>query len=138
MTYTDERGEYIWRTVGGRRIKIYKDQTLEEAMRESGKFPNSQVKTIIQQRKTISGVIIGTKTRDGLDIKSIRDHAMDRMTERGFGASQVKGVLQSFDPTPGNKPDRNVYENSELRVIIGKNGGELVTVIRKKRRSGQK
>lgn len=36
--YRDERGTYIWRTIGGRHIKIYTGQTLAEAMKESGKF----------------------------------------------------------------------------------------------------
>lgn len=36
--YRDERGSYVWRTVGGHRIKIYTGQTLSEAMKESGKF----------------------------------------------------------------------------------------------------
>ena len=40
MTYSDERGTYIWRYVGGRRVKIYAGQSLSEAMIESGKFPS--------------------------------------------------------------------------------------------------
>ena len=43
MTYSDERGDYIWRYVGGRRVKIYLWQTLAEAMRESGKFPSAEI-----------------------------------------------------------------------------------------------
>ena len=39
-TYEDERGTFIWRYVGGRRIKIYTGQSLPDAMRESGKFPS--------------------------------------------------------------------------------------------------
>jgi len=40
MEYSDERGTYIWRTVGGKRVKIYAGQSLADAMRESGKFPS--------------------------------------------------------------------------------------------------
>lgn len=39
-TYEDERGTFIWRTVGGRKIKIYNGQSLSEAMIQSGKFKN--------------------------------------------------------------------------------------------------
>lgn len=34
----DERGKFIWRTIGGRKIKIYEGQDLKDAMKESGKF----------------------------------------------------------------------------------------------------
>lgn len=34
----DERGKYIWRTVGGRKIKIYDGEDLVTAMKNSGKF----------------------------------------------------------------------------------------------------
>ena len=39
-TYEDEKGTYIWRTVGGRKIKIYTGQSLSDAMIQSGKFKN--------------------------------------------------------------------------------------------------
>ena len=34
----DEKGKFIWRTIGGRKIKIYEGQDLHDAMKESGKF----------------------------------------------------------------------------------------------------
>ena len=34
----DEKGKFIWRTVGGRKIKIYEGEDLKTAMRNSGKF----------------------------------------------------------------------------------------------------
>lgn len=41
--YRDERGTYVWRTVGGHRIKIYTGQTLSQAMKDSGKFKNKNI-----------------------------------------------------------------------------------------------
>ena len=38
--YDDTDG--VWRTVGGRRIFIKAGQKLEDAMRESGKFPSAK------------------------------------------------------------------------------------------------
>jgi hypothetical protein len=40
--YADERGAFKWRTVGGKRIRIYKGQSLSEAMIASGKFPSAK------------------------------------------------------------------------------------------------
>ena len=51
MTYSDERGTFIWRYVGGRRIKIYTGQSLPDAMRESGKFPSGKTSDAEKQRK---------------------------------------------------------------------------------------
>lgn len=34
----DEKGKFIWRTVGGRKIKIYEGEDLQTAMKNSGKF----------------------------------------------------------------------------------------------------
>ena len=88
--------------------------------------------------KTISGAIIGTKTKDGIEIKSIKEYAFERFSERGYGASQVKGVYQKFDPKPGNKPNRNVYESDKVRVVVDIKTQELITVVRLKGRRKRK
>lgn len=36
--YSDEKGNYTFRTIGGRKVKIYENQSLADAMIESGKF----------------------------------------------------------------------------------------------------
>jgi phage-related protein (TIGR01555 family) len=91
-----------------------------------------------QQRKSIAGVILGSKTKDGVEIKSIRDHAYNRMSERGYGASQVKGTYQLSDPKPGNRPNTSVYERGGLRVVVNYKTKELVTVVRTRGKGGKR
>jgi hypothetical protein len=87
-----------------------------------------------RQRRTIAGAIIGTETKDGIRIASISEHAYLRMAERGYGASHVKGTYQLADPQPGNEPDTQVYERKGMLVVVDTRLGNLVTVIRRKKK----
>jgi len=87
-----------------------------------------------QQKNTIKGVLIGSRTIDGVEIKSIDIHAIERMIERGFGASQIRNVYETAEPKKGNIYGRNVYEKNGVRVIININEGVIISVIRLKHR----
>jgi hypothetical protein len=56
------------------------------------------------------------------------------MIERGFGASHVKNILETVDGTPGNKPDRTVYEKDNMRVVVDDAKNALLSVVRLRRK----
>ena len=87
-------------------------------------------KVAVQQQKTILGALKGTKTHDGVTVKSIDGHAIDRMVERGYASSHLKNVIENSKPRPGNKPDRNIYEKGRMRVVVNCKTGHIVTVVR--------
>ena len=59
----DENG--VWRTVGGRRVFIKDGQTLDEAMKASGKFPSARKKTPYEA--LMGKEYTGVKGQDAID-----------------------------------------------------------------------
>jgi 8-oxo-dGTP pyrophosphatase MutT (NUDIX family) len=102
----------------------------------SGRYPEGSGDNMPteQQKKTLDGVLIGSKTSDGVEVKSISEHAYQRIVERGYGGSHIKGVLASVVPTAGNTADTRVYEKKGMKVVINYQTGKIVSVIRKERR----
>jgi len=71
----------VWRTVGGRRIFIKKGQSLEEAMKESGKFPVRKY----QSAKKSSDDDDESGEYDKLDMEQRVEEVMERT---GFGENK--------------------------------------------------
>ena len=83
-----------------------------------------------QQKRTISGVIIGSKTIDSIEIYSICDRAFEQINNRSYSASFIRNVYETVMPKKGNTPDKNVYEHKGIRVVINNQEGFIITVIR--------
>jgi hypothetical protein len=82
-------------------------------------------------KKTLSGSIIGVETSDGIIIKSISDHAFDRIIIRGYGGSHIADVLKTGKVSPDKEPDKNRYEKKYVRIIVGITAARIITVIRR-------
>ena len=92
-----------------------------------------------QFRKSVDGVLIGLKTKDGVSIESIDyPHVYERLLERGYGASQIKGVLELGDVKSGTRPNTTWYERGGVRVIVNYKEKAIKTVIRVNSRKGKK
>ena len=140
--------ETKWITVNGTPIPVDDESgkltgSVGEKIMSSGNNSNENEqnnKKTEQQRKSISGAIVGTKTKDGITVNSISEHAFKRIDERGYGASQIKGTYQLSDSKPSNDdPDNaNLYERNGMRVVIDKNTGNIISVIRLDKKGGKK
>ena len=101
---------------------------------------NKNTRVTEQQRKTIDGVIKGSETKNGAEIKTIDEHAYERMDERGYGPSQIKYIYQTYDSKKGKK-GRTLYEDGKVRVVINEKIGMMISIVRldkPKRRSKKK
>lgn len=87
------------------------------------------IKATPEQRKQFIKDIKGTKTADGVVIKSMITHTADRMIERGISSATVKDVLSNPTSTyPGNKPNRKCVQKGNIRLVY-ENSGLMITAI---------
>jgi len=127
MTYSDERGTFIWRYVGGRRIKIYTGQSLPDAMRESGKFPSTKKRL---QTEADNGII-------SAGVKAINNPIeLSHPVDVAFGAKELNLKQQELlDKLPGygskvivSKRDVSMLD---LAALTAKTGDEFAMFTRK-------
>ncbi|MCL2015538.1 MAG: DUF1073 domain-containing protein [Defluviitaleaceae bacterium] len=79
--------------------------------------------------------LIGTTFQDEsgnkIEIKSVSDHAKDRMQERNYTPEQVNDALQNAQATyPGNRPNRVCRQKDNIRIVVEKQLGEIITVVK--------
>ena len=139
----DEHGRFAKNPDGGSDIGGQRNAHFHHGKKSGGGSGSKQKKAVIatpQQRKQIDGVLVGKTAKNGTTIKSVRDHAHNRMIERGYGASHVLGAIQTGKESNGNTPDTTVYEKGSLRVIINDKTGEIVSTVQinGKRKRGRK
>jgi len=116
MTYSDERGTYIWRYVGGKRVKIYTGQSLSEAMIESGKFPSMKKSLPVSGTSAIMQV---------------------NAQEFAKAIAEAKASLPAKHAWRVDAKDASEYEDSKCYVSKGgscvavKPNGDIVSVCKK-------
>lgn len=71
----------------------------------------------------------GAVTSDGVEIKSIHDHAMYRMEQRGISPMRVRKALENATPYTDKNPDRLVYLHKGTKVIVDDFTGVVITAI---------
>ena len=87
------------------------------------------IKATPEQRKQFIKDIKGTKTADGVVIKSMITHTADRMIERGISSATVKDVLSNPTSTyPGNKSNRKCVQKGNIRLVY-ETSGLMITAI---------
>ena len=108
--YYDERGAYKWRYVGGRRIKIYLGQSLEDAMRESGKFPSGKTSDVEKQRKI-----------DSVNIDFDRDNTLPGLNKEDLDelGKEDKPVLLKKEIIVRNLRVHPEVKQEEYNYLIG-------------------
>ena len=91
-TYFDEKGEFIVRYKGGKKIKVYIGQTISEAMKESGKFNfsknnDNKIQKILASKEMLNEV---NKIVDEHTIKScniVSEKVVEILKEKGIESS---------------------------------------------------
>lgn len=88
--------------------------------------------------KEIRSRLIGQKTQDGQTVKSVSDHAVQRVQERKIGFDTIENLFQSGNVRPGHTPNTICYETDKHRVVLDKSNGKIVTVMHRGNRGGKK
>lgn len=81
-------------------------------------------------RQKLNDALVGQKTSDGKEIKSVHQHAVRRAGERHIKPQKALEALQSPDRTePGNTGNRTCYFKGRVKVVFDNDTSEVKTVI---------
>ena len=90
-----DESDGIWRTVGGRRIFIRNDQTLADAMKESGKFKKGQVESEIELAR-MKKYKKEDEERNAKAKKELTEEAKELMDDARFLDPKEEGFDEAF------------------------------------------
>ena len=81
-----------------------------------------------EERKKICKRIVGQTSSQGVKIKKIAPHALDRVGERLISVGRVEKLLASEDVRPDKKhADRKVYHHKGCNLVLS-DSGDIITV----------
>lgn len=92
----------------------------------SGKKPNGLSE---QDKAKLSSRLIGQKTHDGVEIKSISSHAFDRVSGRRISPSRIDKMRTEGQVSDGNNPHTRCYDVDGSRMVVDIDSGKVVTVM---------
>lgn len=107
----------------------------EHPRNKDGKF-GTKVKVDSETINRYNRELTGTKTSDGKTISRISGHATGRLIERGISAGSAKEVLTSSESKiySGHTNRTTCYEKDGIRVVVDHVKGNIVSVMRRRRR----
>ena len=85
-----------------------------------------------QQRQKYIDQIVGTTTKDGVEITKISDHAFDQIAERLISPKRILNTISSVQGVKSANPKypgRKTYDLSHHRVVIDTADGTIVSVM---------
>ena len=95
-------------------------------------------KPSVPTAKEIRSRLIGQKTQDGRTVKSVSDHAVQRVQERKIGFDTIESLFKAGKVKPGHTPNTICYETDKHRVVLDKRNGKIVTVMHRGKKGGTK
>lgn len=95
-------------------------------------------KPSVPTAKEIRSRLIGQKTQDGRTVKSVSDHAVQRVQERRIGFDTIESLFEVGKVKPGHTPNTICYETDKHRVVLDKRNGKVVTVMHRGKKGGTK
>ena len=91
------------------------------------------------ERERYSKILVGVRTVDGEEVKSLYEHLYDRAAQRKTSPGQIRELLKDPDIVyPGNKNGvantggRRVYQKGRYKVVFDSGTGEVVTIVDRK------
>lgn len=91
------------------------------------------IKATPKQKQEIENVVKGAKDMNGIVIKSVSQHAADRIIQRGFTAEQVADSINNAKIVyPGNKPLSHCTQLGKDYRTVYSDSGVLISVIKLK------
>ena len=84
--------------------------------------------TDAEKRKT-SERFVGTKTHDGVEIKSFSSHAFDRVGGRKISPGRIEKMMSQGTVSQGHTPNTRCYDHNGSRMVLDTDTGKVVTVM---------
>ena len=79
--------------------------------------------------KDYKKTVIGTKAADGVEIKKLSQHAVQRANKRKVSPEDVADTIKSGTARDGHD-SKTLYEKGGLRIVVAPENGTVVTVVR--------
>lgn len=96
----------------------------------SGRYPKGSGNSDFSEQHYKSK-LVGVKTSDGKTVKSIRNHAIERLQERNIYPDSAVKALTKGKPEPGNVKGRSVYNYNGTFIVYDNASDQIVTAIYK-------
>lgn len=81
------------------------------------------------EKRKISERFVGTKTHDGVEIKSFSSHAFDRVGGRKISPGRIEKMMSQGTVSQGHTPNTRCYDNNGSRMVLDTDTGKVVTVM---------
>ena len=82
-----------------------------------------------KEREKIKKRLVGQKTHDGIEIKSVSSHAFDRIGGRKMSTGRIDQMRTQGKVSPGNQPDTRCYDIEGSRMVLNTATGNIITVM---------
>lgn len=81
------------------------------------------------EKRKISERFVGTKTHDGVEIKSFSSHAFDRVGGRKISPGRIEKMMSQGTVSQGHTPNTRCYDHNGSRMVLDTDTGKVVTVM---------
>lgn len=95
----------------------------------SGTPPKSSNGLTDAEKRKISERFVGTKTHDGVEIKSFSSHAFDRVGGRKISPGRIEKMMSQGTVSQGHTPNTRCYDHNGSRMVLDTDTGKVVTVM---------
>lgn len=82
-----------------------------------------------KEKARIKKRLVGQMTHDGVKIRSISEHAFDRIGGRKMPVGRIDKMRTEGVPSPGNRPHTRCYDIDGSRMVIDTESGNVMTVM---------
>ena len=85
-----------------------------------------------ERKAQIEKKLIGKKTSDGVKIKKVSKHALDRIANRGISDASINRLMTTTKTTAGNTARTRCYEAKGCRMVVDTKSGTVVSVMKRR------
>lgn len=124
--YHDERGRFTSAAGGSVSLNLYDKPTGFD------KNKNGEKTLDKAERERYSTILLGRKTSDGITIKSLSEHVLDRAAQRSISPGEILDTLNSQGEPSKTDVTCRVYNNDGKRTVVNSETGCLVTIMRRR------
>lgn len=82
-----------------------------------------------REKAKITKRLVGQKTHDGIEIRSVSSHAFDRIGGRKMSVGRIDKMRTEGKASPGNRPHTRCYDIDGSRMVIDTDSGNVMTVM---------
>lgn len=82
-----------------------------------------------KEREKVEKRLVGQTTHDGVEIRSVSEHAFDRIGGRKMSMGRIDRMRTEGVANPGNRPHTRCYDIEGSRMVIDTDSGNVMTVM---------